>query len=1096
LQRAVECARIYKGDLLEDWDVEWCRLEREELRRRYLDGLHSLGEVFEQRGRYDLALAYRRRAVEVDPLNETAQRNLIRLLQQSGNRAAAVTQLNVFARLCHSELGIEPDSETLALREALGPARAEVSPRNLDRATTGSIRLERAPLIGRVQERIVIAQLLEETARGTGESALLIGEVGIGKSRLADWAVEEWVGRGGALGLGRCIEFNEPVPYQPVFDAVAQILDPHDLAELLGQFQGVAQLSESEEALIGHGAYAGRAWLADRTRMFTRLVNDLKRAATGRPLLIVIEDIQWADAGTMDFVSYLLGRIPNIPVGVILTSRSVGDHRTRRNSDRAARNSSYVLRLASLSRREMIELAQFHLGRAKLPKGLSDWLYDETEGNPLFLVETVRLSQQRALGSIFPSASDSTRDSDLGARRASLIPAGVRAAVEQRLTLLHGAPKRVAQLASVLGRSFGEELLDMLADMSGPRLSRAIVQLIIAGIFERDSGGYRFVHDKIRAVCYESLNSKTKRSYHARTATVLAQMPGIPIQSLAWHQDSACQWRLATESWELAGDQAKEVYAYEEAANAYRRALFALQKDKALPASRSASAEMTLLFKLDKVLLSHGNPDDWDGILNRLGSLCRRSGRSELIAAWYLRAAIHEEHCGRFSQGAGLARRAWFLARSAGDRDGEVDALRVLAWVFNRAGRHDRSIAVSKLALEKIGDSRPPVLVSTLWQAAAAHLKRSRYQAASAYLQRAETIALGLGLRTELHHIATLQAIIDKWTGRIVASKSGLLRALELASEASDFVAKARAEFHLATLDVLTGNPGGGLRRLRDATLTSRSAGYTRTHLACLNEVAHGIGRVLGNHSWARSALSHALRLAEGSGSVLLAAMCRDSLAALLFDEGRLDEALVVIDDVLRLLRSARGSMGPNQESLARRGAILLGLGRVPEAIVDLEAARQRQSEMGDRLILVDTLTSLALAYLRNGDPERARSTSEDALRVLTESDYANMQPQRVFWHHYLILEGLKGGAGMRFLDLAAKHIADQAQTLSRAQQYRFCQRVSLNRTILETWMQQSKDAACFRDPEVTHSPEAWHRKVFRPIASRVFPDVLGIDAR
>jgi len=1052
LVRAAECARLYRGDLLEDWDVEWCRLEREELRQRYLHTIRALSDAFEQRGRLDLALAYTRRAAEADPLNEVVQRNLIRLLHRSGNRASAVAQFNLFARLCRSELGIEPDPETMALRGILNPPSGDVASGAPSGHGAVAIRLERAPIIGRAAEKAVITRLMDSTIAGNGGSILLLGDVGIGKSRLADWAVEEWAGRGGVLGQGRCIEFNEPVPYQPVLDALSQLIDAKDLGELFRQHPGATHRDENRRTTVNRGADAKQSWLADRTWLFARLLACLEQAATERPLLVVVEDMQWADAGTLDFLSYVLGHVRSTRLGVVLTTRSVGDRQSCRNAERVARNCTFVLHLAPLSRGETAELAQFLLDRTRLPGDLSDWLHDETEGNPLFVVETVRLLQQRG----YPSTSVSLLHrgaSDLRGRAApSKIPEGVRLAVEQRLALLQGATHRVAQIASVLGRSFSEELLDMLVEMSGSRLSRAVVQLIMAGIFERDGGGYRFAHDKIRAVCYESLSLKSKRAYHARTAAVLAQMPGVPIQSLAWHQHSACQWRLATASWELAGDRAKEVYAFEEAASAYRRALSCLQKDKTTDSSRPIQPEALLLFKLDEVLANHGNPADWNAVLDRLGELCRRSARKDLIAAWYLRRAVHQEHIGNFSLAASLARRAWFLAKSAADATGEVEALRILAWVLNRGGRHDRSMLVSKLALARIGDSRPPSLVSTLWQAAAAHLKRSRYQSAAAFLERAEAIALDLGLRRELHHIAALRAIGDKWTGRIVASRAGFLRALELASEACDQVGIARASFHLATLDVLRGDLGAGLRRLRKAILTSRSVGYTRTQLACLNEVAYGIGRILGNHTWARRALAHALRLAEGSGSSLLIAMCRDSQAALLLDEGRLSEALAVINHVLQLLQCQRGSIGPNQESLARRGAILLRMGRLEDAVRDLEQAGRVQAEMGDHLILVDTLTYLAMAYAKKGETNRAQATSEEALRTLAENDYASMQPQRVFWHHFLILEGVGRQPRMHYLERAVKSIEGQASTLSSAQRLRFCRQVALNQTILETW--------------------------------------------
>jgi len=134
-------------------------------------------------------------------------------------------------------------------------------------------------------------------------------------------------------------------------------------------------------------------------------------------------------------------------------------------------------------------------------------------------------------------------------------------------------------------------------------------------------------------------------------------------------------------------------------------------------------------------------------------------------------------------------------------------------------------------------------------------------------------------------------------------------------------------------------------------------------------------------------------------------------------------------------------------------------MGRLEDAVRDLEQARGVQTEMGDHLILVDTLTYLAMAYAKKGEADRAQVTSEEALRTLAENDYASMQPQRVFWHHFLILEGVGRQPRMHCLEQAVKFVEEQASTLSSAQRQRFCRQVALNQAILETWDKYSNAA-------------------------------------
>lgn len=178
-----------------------------------------------------------------------------------------------------------------------------------------------------------------------------------------------------------------------------------------------------------------------------------------------------------------------------------------------------------------------------------------------------------------------------------------------------------------------------------------------------------------------------------------------------------------------------------------------------------------------------------------------------------------------------------------------------------------------------------------------------------------------------------------------------------------------------------------------------------------------------------------------------------------LFDMGRFREALAKVEEVLRLHDLAGNSLGPSEESLARRGAIHLELGNLSAAVADLENARDRQTRMGDRLVRVDTLTYLGMAYARLGDADRALATSAEAVALLEEMGWANYQPQRAFYHHYLILKAFNLTPRLPYLQRAVEFIDLQASTLSRAQARRFRQGVRLNRQILDEWSRANQVA-------------------------------------
>lgn len=750
LALVVHTLDLYKGDLLPEWDFEWCRLEREELRQRYMRMLLLVSRSFEHRGRCDLALQFARKAVTVDPFDEDAQRSVIRLLSCVGERTTAVAQFNRFAQLARSELGVEPSSETVALLDEIREGKRERERAAHVGWLAPIASTEGLPIVGREEERSILARLMEKTVTSGGGGALVVGDVGTGKTRLVNWAVEEWASRGGRLGLGRCVEFNEPVPYQPIFDALSSVIDGQNPTKPISNTATGVQMSSSTKFRSSHNNLGDDTslaldWSARKLDAFARLTDQLENASRERPLLLVIEDLQWADVGSIDWLAYILEQSSKMRVGLVLTSRPESSARHSRALERLRRYSAVQLRLGPLSRSETTRFIKLLLREYRVSPWLSDWIYDDTEGNPLFVLETIRLFHQRNGGRISDLGMVNglhPEDGTIGEE----IPKGVREAVEQRLALLDRDVLRVAQVGSVIGRSFDEEMLELMVQAKGNRVVRALSNLIRTGIFEREGRKYRFTHDKLRAVCYESMPISLKRALHARIAAALEQRADAPLQRLAWHQDSAGRWGVAARTWELAGDHAMSVFACEEALSAYRHAVSCLKRSVAAKGPARSTAEIGLFLKLDAVLAALGRPMERESCLDRVRELCAQAGLQHFWPVWYLRRASLEDHVGNFRASSLLSRRAWFLATTLGNRDTQIEALRSLAWALNRSGRHRRSSAVSRIALRRLGDEKGPALVSTLWQAAAVHAKLSEYSTAVALLDRAENLANTLGL--------------------------------------------------------------------------------------------------------------------------------------------------------------------------------------------------------------------------------------------------------------------------------------------------------------------------------------------------------------
>jgi class 3 adenylate cyclase/tetratricopeptide (TPR) repeat protein len=447
----------------------------------------------------------------------------------------------------------------------------------------------RAPLVGREMELAVLEGRYRQAARGRGRVVSISGEAGIGKSRLLQAFRAALLDEGPEWLSARCTQFCSASALHPVIELAPRWLrhgpsaspdarwealcaraahvgysDPQALG-LLGQLFGAGV--PASEALSNQSPAIRRA------RTFEALTSFLLACAREHPIVLVFEDLQWADESTLEWLSALAERVADAPLMLISTARP--ELRVPWPDDTS-------LTLKGLSRDEMAELAAHVAGAAD---ALSDEELDaviaRSGGNPLYVEELTRLWLARGPG-----------------RRASDLPPTLEQSLLARLDQLPSA-KTVLQVASVIGRRFDFELLSRLLAWGHGELERELSRLSESGLLfargEPPHAIYTFKHALIQDAAYGSLLRRTQEEIHAAVADTLSARAHTPPELLAHHYAAARKVHEAVHALRAAGKVALRTGALREATQHLERALSLLEE---LPVSPARNLD-ELLVRVD-----------------------------------------------------------------------------------------------------------------------------------------------------------------------------------------------------------------------------------------------------------------------------------------------------------------------------------------------------------------------------------------------------------------------------------------------------------------------------------------------------------------
>ncbi len=944
-----QAAALYRGDLLEGFTVgagpfeDWLLAERERIRELAQEALGQLLAKQVAAGPAEPAIRTALRLLALDPIQEAVHRALMRLYARQGRRTAALRQYQVCVAVLAKELGVEPEAETRKLYQEIlqqppAPHPAPSAPPRPPPARRRGLRARRdtsdRPLVGRGAELARLERAIGSAWSRRGQMLLAVGEAGIGKSRLMEVLAAEAAARGGCVLAGRAYESEQLLPFQPWITALRG-----DQARARSEV--VSQLSPGLRAELsrlfpelGDTAPAPPVGADNATRLFEAMLDLVGGMAERQPLVIILEDLHWADEMSLRLLSFLVRRVTSRGVLLAVTAREeelVGAPGLRRLVEELAAEPYFVsLKLAPLSRPETAALVRA-LARAGSDEewlsGTVDQVWALSEGNPFVVVECVHA---------LPDPS--TRS------EAVALPERVREVITARLERLGDRARQLAAVAAVAGRDCGFPLLQRAAGLGPADAAEALEQLVSRRLVTAAGERFELAHDRIRRVVYEGLLAPRRAALHAAVGEALEALHAGRLEEvydqLADHYARAgIPEKAAAYLTELA-TVARLRYAFEEAIRVLDQAFGQTER---LAGPERERRRLQLALEKARVFSGLARFREILELLIPLREQVKTLRDPALAGPYFFRLAMTHTYLGQEREAGEAAEHAAVAADRAGDRAIAGQARYVLALRSCWAGESRQGVEHARQAIALLAGSGEHLWLGlSHWVLAMNHLLLGEVAAALRAVAEAEAIG---------------NAIDDPRLRSMAASAMGWALAARGDSNAAIEACRRAGE--------LSRDPVAG------------AAAFQALGYAYLEG---------GDAAAARAPLEEAARQLIGFGMHQSAARSLAFLGDACLASGELARA----DEVAaRAVTKSRESGAPWALAWAERtrGRVARARGSMEEARRQLEGALAAFTAMEARLEAARTRIDLAEVAQSLGDGPRAQSLLAEALHVFRDLD-------------------------------------------------------------------------------------------------------------
>ncbi|HSD83111.1 MAG TPA: tetratricopeptide repeat protein, partial [Anaerolineae bacterium] len=983
LQRAVN---LYGGDLLPGCYAEWIVPERERLKQILIETLERLMQLATDESDYPAAIKYARHLLQIDPLHEEIHRRLIQLHSLNHDRAAALRAYHACASILQRELGVEP-----------GPATRETYEQLLELETTATVSLEASfPLVGREREWAQLQAAWQTAGAGQAQLVVLIGEAGIGKTRLADELFRRVNRQGVSTAIAHCYAAEGTLAYAPV---VAWLrarplpdLEPVWLSEVA---RLLPEVSTRHPDLPLPGPLT-EAW--QRQRLHEALARAV--LGNGEPLLLWIEDLQWCDRDTGEWLHYLLrfdSQARLLILGTFRPEEVMTGHPVAALLS-ALRHDRRLIEIAvgPLNAAYTQQLAAYVAGH-DLDPDRTDCLYQETEGNPLFIIETLRANSECA--------------------EADALPPTVQAVIATRLVQLSPVTRELMELAATIGREFTFEILQHAHDAAEETLIRGLDELWQRRIIrEIGTSAYDFSHGKLREVAYASLSSTRRRLLNRRVAEALIAIHVNDTDSVsalvAAHYQQAGLLEQAVSYYRRAAQTARQVYANQDAITYLSRAL-------ELTPQAAGAEHYDLLLAREKIYALQGA---------REAQVCDLTALHELADLLkdplkQAQVAVEQGHYWRdvsdFSAAIAAAQQAltWLeLARPADDKASPGDEP-------DRQGSD-----LIRLEIE----------ARYLWGMTLDF--QGNYEEACLQHQQALSLARAHGLRREE---ARCLYGLSRSAAEAPECKDYLEASLPIHREVNDQPGESWCLDQLAYYLASMGDYEAAAAYYEQSLRLAHQIGFR----PCESNVLFRLGLLhnqLGDYAGSKPYLEQALSMARQDNDQRSAAQNLYNLSWAERGLGRPETALAYAQEALALCQ-AIGDRNGEAASWINLSEALRSLEKWAEATAAFRRMIEICQASADEGGRIDGLAGLALALLAQGDTAQAQKCIDEILsyhdsRGSLQGLYVDMFP--VYWACYQVLQANHHPRAERLLAMAYTLLQEQASKITTE---------SLRRSFLES---------------------------------------------
>jgi len=941
-----EAIRIYRGDLLAGLDLdeapfeEWLVGEREQLRILALGACEKILDHQLRTDADEAALASAMRLLSLDPLRDSVHATVMRLHAKHGRFGPALRQYNACALALQRDLGVAPAPATRQLYEEIlrsGTAGHGGRPRRGADAREPTVSwppMVRAPHVGRVDEMRKLHEVLKDALGRRGQLVAVMGEAGIGKTRLVNELAGEADRAEAQVWLGRAYESDRILTFGPWVDAIRTSGLARDGASL-GDLSPVWR-SELGRLVpeLGESSLKEARHQDNPRRIFEAVAQLVKHAIARQPLVLILEDLHWADELSVRLLSFLARRIAEWSVLIVATAREeeVDARSALRRTLNELRTVGVLVPvdLGPLSQTHTAalvhELVQTE-GKSFKPESAIPKIWAVSRGNPFMIVEAVQ-----ALGD------------DAAAAVAGSVPLTpvVREVVAGRLARLSEQGRRLISIAAVIGRVFEFPVLQRASELRELEAAEAVDELIGRRLLNVAQHGLEVTHDWIRAVAYSELQPPRRQILHAAVARAVEQHYAENLEphysALGRHYFEGEVWDKAAVYLHAAGRASAARVGHREAVSRFEGALAALRH---LPETREL-IERGVDLCLDLRYSTSGLGDfermiahlrDAEPLARRLDDE-RRLGWVHAYMGYYFRMMRPPDEARPFTQSA----RA--IAEKIGDRELAIEADYQQGMACLYAGEHGAAQELLRRAIATGsamgGDGRTHVSV-VAEMAARAYIVWSLAECGS--FEEAATLGVA-AIRIAEDRDSPINGVIAReMLGKVYEIKGDFDRAIPLLERA---LADARA---------------WDLTLLTTAVMAVLGHAYTKSE-----RVADGVAILeqilkIGESSWMRASQS---RTFVTLGEISLAA-------------NRLDEAAALATRALALMREY-GQRG--WEAAALRLLAEIASLRRPRDVATAEAHYRAALAVAEALGMrpLAARCHLGLGSLRKDQPREAQA--------------------------------------------------------------------------------------------------------------------------